>query len=127
MKHFFASLFGLVLAAGSCWADERPNIVFAIADDWGWPHTSTYGNDEICQTPVFDGIAAGGLLFNHAYVSSPSCTPSRNAILTGQFHWRLGSGANLWSTNARRSPHLTILCEIWQPFAYVRAKKRLPW
>lgn len=95
--------FALFAAAfGSCWqiaaADERPNIVFAIADDWGWPHASIYGNDEVCQTPNFDKIARNGLLFHHAYISSPSCTPSRNAILTGQYHWRLGSGGNLWST-----------------------------
>ena len=79
-------------------AAERPNIVFAIADDWGWPHASIYGNDDVCQTPTFDRIANEGLLCNHAYVASPSCTPSRNAILTGQWHWRLGPGANLWST-----------------------------
>ena len=75
---------------------SRPNIVFAIADDWGWPHASCYG-DPVVKTPTFDRIAKEGVLFQHAYVSSPSCTPSRNAILTGQYHWRLGWGANLWS------------------------------
>ena len=50
------------------------------------------------QTPDLDRIAANGILFNHAYTSAPSCTPSRAAILTGQHHWRLGKGANLHST-----------------------------
>ncbi|MEM7457424.1 MAG: sulfatase [Planctomycetota bacterium] len=75
---------------------EQPNIIFAIADDWGWPHASAYG-DPVVNTPTFDRIAADGVLFEHAFVSSPSCTPSRNAILTGQYHWRLGWGANLHS------------------------------
>ena len=75
---------------------KRPNIVFAIADDWGWSHASVYG-DPVVKTPTFDRIAREGVLFQNAYVSSPSCTPSRNAILTGQYHWRLGWGANLWS------------------------------
>ena len=76
--------------------DERPNILFAIADDWGWPHAGAYG-DPVVKTPTFDRIAAHGVLFENAFVSSPSCTPSRNAILTGQYHWRLGWGGNLWS------------------------------
>ena len=76
---------------------KRPNILFAIADDWGWPHAGIYG-DPVVKTPAFDRIAGEGVLFEHAYVSAPSCTPSRNAILTGQYHWRLGPGANLWST-----------------------------
>ena len=78
----------------------RPNLVFAIADDWGWPHASAYG-DRVVQTPSFDRVAAAGVLFSHAYVSSPSCTPSRGAIVTGQDFWRLGRGANLhcdWPT-----------------------------
>ena len=75
---------------------DRPNIFFAIADDWGWPHSGSYG-DAVVQTPTFDGIAANGVLFTNAYISSPSCTPSRNAILTGQHFWRLKSGGNLWS------------------------------
>lgn len=77
-------------------SDGRPNILFAIADDWGWPHAGAYG-DEVVQTPTFDRIAREGALFQQAYVTSPSCTPSRNSILTGQWHWRLGVGANLWS------------------------------
>ncbi len=83
---------------GSLLADQRPNILFCIADDWGWPHAGAYKNDEVLKTPAFDRIAREGVLFHHAYISSPSCTPSRNAILTGQWHWRLGPGANLWST-----------------------------
>jgi arylsulfatase A-like enzyme len=74
---------------------KRPNILFAIADDWGWPHAGAYG-DPVVKTPTFDRLAREGLLFQHAYVSSPSCTPSRGAILTGQWHWRLEAGANLW-------------------------------
>ncbi len=74
----------------------RPNIVFAIADDWGWPHASAYG-DEGVKTPTFDRLARDGVLVENAYISSPSCTPSRGAIITGQQFWRLGPAGNLWS------------------------------
>jgi len=83
------------ISAATRAADARPNILFCIADDWGWPHAGAYG-DKVVQTPAFDRIAREGVLFNHAYVSSPSCTPCRGAILTGQWHWRLEAGANLW-------------------------------
>jgi len=75
----------------------RPNILFAIADDWSWPHAGAYG-DPVVKTPTFDRVAGEGILFENAYVSSPSCTPSRAAIVTGQWHWRLEESANLWST-----------------------------
>ena len=89
---------------------QQPNIIFAIADDWGWPHAGAYG-DPVVQTPAFDRVAREGVLFNHAYISSPSCTPSRNAILTGQYHWRLGTGANLWSTLDPTIPVYPLLLE----------------
>ena len=76
--------------------DARPNILFAIADDWGWPHAGVYG-DPVVKTPNFDRLASEGALFQHAYVSSPSCTPSRGAILTGRYHWQLEGAGNLWS------------------------------
>ena len=99
------ALFALFSTA----AESRPHILFCIADDWGWPHASAYANDTVVQTPAFDQVADEGALFHNAYISSPSCTPSRNAILTGQYHWRLGPGANLWSTlneSLETFPHL---------------------
>ena len=89
---------------------QAPNILFAIADDWGWPHAGVYG-DPVVQTPAFDRVAREGVLFNQAYISSPSCTPSRNAVLTGQYHWRLGPGANLWSTLDPATPVYPLLLE----------------
>ena len=91
-------LLGSILVG--CVSEEKvsqPNILFCIADDWGWPHAGVYG-DEVVKTPTFDQLAREGILFDHAFVSSPSCTPSRGALLTGQHFWRLGEGANLWST-----------------------------
>ncbi len=91
-------------------SDKRPNILFAIADDWGWFHAGAYG-DPVVKTPTFDRVAKEGVLFNHAYVSSPSCTPCRNSVLSGQYHWRLGPGANLWSTLDPSTPVYPLLLE----------------
>jgi arylsulfatase A-like enzyme len=89
---------------------SRPNILFCIADDWGWPHAGAY-DDPVVQTPTFDRLAREGILFDNAFVTAPSCTPCRNSILTGQFHWRLEEGANLWSTLHPRFPVFPLLLE----------------
>lgn len=73
---------------------DLPNIVVCLADDWSWPHASIIG-DPIVSTPNFDRIAKQGVLFEHAFVSTPSCTPSRLSLLTGQHHWRLQEGDSL--------------------------------
>jgi arylsulfatase A-like enzyme len=73
---------------------KRPNIVLAIADDWSFPHAGIYG-DRTVGTPNFDRIAREGARFTHVFVASPSCTPSRAALLTGQAVHRLEEGANL--------------------------------
>jgi arylsulfatase A-like enzyme len=101
-----AMLHGLVAAEPE--TDARPNILFCLADDWGWPHAGAYG-DQVVKTPTFDRLAKEGVLFEHAFVSSPSCTPSRNAILTGQQFYRLEEGANLWSTLGVRYPNFMFL------------------
>jgi len=72
----------------------RPNILFLLGDDWAWPHASCLGAPGI-RTPTFDRLAREGVLFRNAHVAAPSCSPSRAAILTGQWHWRLEQGANL--------------------------------
>jgi N-sulfoglucosamine sulfohydrolase len=75
--------------------DPRPNILIIIADDWGWPHAGAYG-DKVVKTPNFDRVAKQGMLFHRAYCVAPSCTPSRAALLTGQWVHRLQEGGNLW-------------------------------
>ncbi len=77
-------------------ADPRPSILFALADDWAWPHAGVYG-DQVVKTPTFDRVAAEGMLFSHVFCVSPSCTPSRAAVLTGQTIHRLEESGNLHS------------------------------
>jgi arylsulfatase A-like enzyme len=72
----------------------RPNILFLMADDWSSPYAGVLG-DPVVKTPTFDRVAREGVLFHNAFVSAPSCTPSRLAIATGQWHWRLKEGVSL--------------------------------
>jgi uncharacterized sulfatase len=81
--------------------DRRPNILFALADDWAWPHAGAYG-DRVVQTPTFDRVAREGMLFSHCFSVTPSCTASRAAVLTGQYAHRLEESGNLWSTLQKR-------------------------
>src|SRR5690625_1595566 len=74
---------------------SRPNILFAIADDASWPHMSAYGTEWV-QTPAFDRVADGGVLFTRAYTPNPKCAPSRSIILTGRNSWQLKDAANHW-------------------------------
>ena len=67
---------------------RSPNILFAIADDQSYPHSSIYGQ-KIYHTPAFDRVAANGILFNNAFVAAPQCSPSRASILTGRNIWQL--------------------------------------
>lgn len=70
----------------------RPNILFAIADDWG-RHAGAYGTRWV-KTPAFDRVARSGLLFNNAYTPNAKCAPSRACILTGRNSWQLKEAAN---------------------------------
>ncbi|MBL9199991.1 MAG: sulfatase [Opitutaceae bacterium] len=69
-----------------------PNILFAIADDWG-AHAGAYGTKWV-KTPNFDRVARDGLLFRNAYTPNAKCAPSRAAILTGRNSWQLEEAAN---------------------------------
>ncbi len=61
----------------------RPNFVFLISDDQSYPDAGCYGN-KFLQTPNIDRLAREGLRFDRAFAPSPSCSPSRSAILTGK-------------------------------------------
>jgi len=67
---------------------KRPNVLFCISDDQSYPHASVYGATWL-KTPAFDRIAREGALFHNAFVSTPSCCPSRGSVLAGQDFYRL--------------------------------------
>ena len=69
-----------------------PNILFAIADDWG-AHAGAYGTKWV-RTPHFDRVAREGILFKQAYTPNAKCAPSRACILTGRNSWQLKEAAN---------------------------------
>lgn len=81
---------GVVFAAEP---SDRPNILFAIADDWSYGHAGAYGCRWV-KTPAFDRVARQGVLFNHAYTPNAKCAPSRSSILTGRNPWQLKAAAN---------------------------------
>jgi len=90
-----SNLTGRAASSGTAQlAETRPNILFAVADDWSFPHAGAYG-DRAVSTPAFDRIAREGALFLNVFTAAPSCTPSRAALLTGQAVHRLAEGGNL--------------------------------
>jgi hypothetical protein len=72
---------------------ENPNVVVLFTEDWNW---GTVWEDEALETPAIDQIASNGVSFDRAFCSSPSCSPSRSAILSGQHFYRTGESAVLW-------------------------------
>ena len=112
---------------------KRPNILFAFADDWG-RYASAYAQpgvpgsiNNVVRTPNFDRIAQEGILFRRAFVSAPSCTPCRSALLSGQHFWRTGRGAILrgavWDASQPSFPlllreqgyHIGETYKVWSP------------
>ena len=62
----------------------RPNILWLCSDQQRFDTLGVYGNSFV-HTPNLDGLAAEGVLFEHAYCQNPVCTPSRASFLTGRY------------------------------------------
>lgn len=75
------------LAASKLSADDRPNIVLIYADDLGYGDVGCYGATSV-KTPAIDRIAKEGIRFTDGHSPSATCTPSRYAMLTGEYAWR---------------------------------------
>src|SRR5688500_14406707 len=78
------SLLALVLLVNELPAQQRPNIIFIMSDDHAAHAISAYGS-KINKTPNIDRLGAEGLRFANCFVTNSICTPSRAAILTGQY------------------------------------------
>ena len=108
----FSSLILCCLPFISAALPEKPNIVLLFADDL-WRYASAYGDsqrpsaNDLLSTPVFDRIAAEGALGWNVFVSAPSCSPSRAALISGRHFFRNGSHSQLhspWHGNRKEDP-----------------------
>lgn len=82
------AVLGLLMpCAHSAGATARPNIVLIMADDLGWGDVGCYGARAI-STPNIDRLAAQGRRFTQGYAPASTCTPSRYALMTGEYAWR---------------------------------------
>ncbi|MCX5771070.1 MAG: sulfatase [Candidatus Hydrogenedentes bacterium] len=99
---------GLLTFGTRAASPKRPNILFAIADDWGYPYASAYGAAGI-STPGFDRVASEGCLFTNAFVSAPQCSPNRASILTSRNIWQneeAGTHASIFPNKLKVFPDL---------------------
>ena len=116
----------LGLMGWSCAAPEQettapaapPNIVLIYTDDLGYGDVSSYGATAF-QTPNIDRLATEGLRFTRAHAPSATCTPSRYALLTGEYAWRrAGTGIARGDAALIIEPGRTTLPSLLQQAGY---------
>ncbi|MBL9200878.1 MAG: sulfatase, partial [Opitutaceae bacterium] len=83
----------LMTSAARAADTQKPNLVVFLTDDHSRADSSVYGSPDV-KTPHMDRVARAGLVFDRAFVASPSCAPSRAALLTGLTPARNGAEAN---------------------------------
>lgn len=102
MRRLLSALALSCITLGPLQAAKKPNVVFLFADDLG-RYASAYSDpnrpspNDLLSTPTFDRIAKEGVLATNAFVSAPSCSPSRAALISGRHFFRNGSHSQLHS------------------------------
>jgi arylsulfatase A-like enzyme len=89
LKKLAIIIVALYAYANMLQAQQKPNIVFILADDLGYNDIGTYGN-KLVPTPHIDSLAMSGVKMLNGYCTSPICSPSRAAIMTGRYQQRFG-------------------------------------
>ncbi|MFT5466953.1 MAG: arylsulfatase A [Verrucomicrobiales bacterium] len=98
--------------------DRPPNIVVMFTDDQGYGDVGCYGAEGY-ETPNLDRLAAEGIKFTDFYVSSPVCSASRAALLTGCYHERVGiSGALGPNSKIGLNPEETTIADLCREKGY---------
>lgn len=84
MKLFKVQFFTVLLSSLAFFAaaQQKPNVIFILADDMGYGDLGCYGQKRI-ETPNIDRLAAGGMLFTQFYAGTSVCAPSRASLMTG--------------------------------------------
>jgi N-sulfoglucosamine sulfohydrolase len=114
-------LCALSFAARTPLAGSRPNIILIIADDMAWHDCGPYGNRAV-RTPYLDRLAAEGMRFDRAFVTTSSCSPSRASMITGryphatdaeQLHWPLPAEQVTFVEKLRAAGYWTAAAGKW--------------
>ncbi len=117
-KQFALCLLAMSIAFSPVAAQQRPNIILIYADDVGYGDLSAYGAAKI-RTPHVDRLAKEGLRFTNAHSSSATCTPSRYALMTGEYPWRKKGTGVLPGNAALIVPdHITTLPKVFKNAGY---------
>ena len=117
------SIIGLLLgllSVTSIHAEQRPNIIYILADDMGYGDIKALNEECKIKTPHLDNLAREGMIFTDAHSSSSVCTPTRYGILTGRYNWRsrLQSGV-CWGFSRRLiEPQRTTVASLLQAHGY---------
>lgn len=112
-----SGIIPLLLLGGGSYAQDKPNIVFILADDMGWKDLACYGNRFI-ETPNIDALAQNGIRFTQAYAACPVSSPTRASIMTGKYPARLHL-TNFIAGN-RTDKESPILPANWKPYLEAR-------
>jgi arylsulfatase A-like enzyme len=91
------------LGANASAQTEKTNFIVILIDDMGWSDLSCFGNTQV-ETKNIDQLANEGIRFKNFYVNAPICSPSRAALITGQypFRWRISSYLSNRQENLKR-------------------------
>lgn len=81
----FQHLFLSILCTPLAMAEQPLNILIFFVDDLGVMDVSPYNHDTFYDTPAIQRLADSGMRFSDGYAASPVCSPSRSALLTGQW------------------------------------------
>lgn len=83
------SIIGFSVLTAEAKENTPPNIIFILADDFGYTSLNSYGADPLLvRTPNIDRIAKNGMKFTNAYAAASVCTPTRYSFLMGRYPWR---------------------------------------
>lgn len=119
-------LFLTILGAIACSPKEQqspPNILFILADDLGYGDLGCYNPNSLAPTPNLDQLASEGLRMTRAYCPVSVCSPSRYALMTGQYPWRSWkkSGVMRNYEPSMMAPDLLTLPQMLQKQQYTTA------
>ena len=106
-------------------AQDKPNVVYILVDDLGYGDVGCYGATKV-KTPNIDKLASDGKIFTDAHSASAVCTPSRYALLTGQYPVRANNGKGLWGPSPVTSellinPEQFTLADVFKKSGYATA------